>query len=127
MPDNRYQGREAAQYENADLFILPSYSKNFGMVVAEALSHGVPVITTYGTPWHELPRRGCGWWIDCTVDALAETLRQATALSPGVLQAMGQGREYAREFDWRNIAAQTAAVYRWLLGQGLRPRCVLLD
>lgn len=123
------QGREkAAQYENADLFILPSYSENFGIVVAEALSHGVPVITTHGTPWHELPRRGCGWWIDSSVDALAETLRQATALSPDVLQAMGQkGREYAREFDWRNIAAQTAAVYRWLLGQGPRPGCVLMD
>ncbi|OQX12631.1 MAG: hypothetical protein BWK76_17360 [Desulfobulbaceae bacterium A2] len=119
---------KAAQYESADLFILPSFSENFGMVILEALSHGVPVITTYGTPWRELPARGCGWWVDSSVDALVETLHHATALSPDVLHAMGQkGRGYAREFDWRNIAAQTAAVYRWLLGQGPRPGCVLLD
>jgi len=29
-------------YRDADLFILPTFSENFGMVVAEALSYGVP-------------------------------------------------------------------------------------
>jgi glycosyltransferase involved in cell wall biosynthesis len=41
-------------YRGADLFVLPSFSENFGLVIAEALSCGVPVITTRETPWEEL-------------------------------------------------------------------------
>lgn len=41
-------------YRMADLFVLPSFSENFGVVVTDALSYGVPVITTKGAPWSEL-------------------------------------------------------------------------
>jgi glycosyltransferase involved in cell wall biosynthesis len=51
-------------FRKADLFILPSFSENFGIVVAEALAHGVPVVTTTATPWGDLEKRGCGLSID---------------------------------------------------------------
>jgi glycosyltransferase involved in cell wall biosynthesis len=41
-------------YRRADVFVLPTYSENFGIVVAEALYAEIPVITTKGTPWSEL-------------------------------------------------------------------------
>ncbi len=115
-------------FELADLFILPSYSENFGVVVAEALAHGIPVITTKGTPWKGLVKHGCGWWVEPTVDALTEALQNAMDQEPDCLQAMGSnGQNYVRKFDWKNIAQQTESVYRWILDQGPIPECVVFD
>lgn len=58
-----YGAEKDAAYRNADLFVLPTHSENFGMVVAEALSHECPAIVSHGAPWAGLEIEGCGWWI----------------------------------------------------------------
>lgn len=119
---------KAALFESADLFLLPSFSENFGVVIAESLAYGVPVITTRGTPWEGLMHHGCGWWIEPTVDALTEALSEALSMDSATLKAMGEkGRTYAGEFGWMQIAQQTADVYRWVLGLGPMPDCVVTD
>jgi len=123
--DDAHKG---AVYAAVDLFILPSFSENFGVVVVEALSHGLPVIATRGTPWQGLEQHGCGWWVEPTVDGLGGALRDAVAKEPAQLREMGlRGQAYAREFDWGNIARATSDVYRWILGLEGMPPCVLLE
>ncbi len=114
-------------YREADLFILPTFSENFGMVVAEALSYGMPVITTKGAPWERLINHRCGWWVDGGVGPLAEAIKAAVEMSDDERQEMGlRGRRYMESaFSWHRIAEEMLAVYRWILGEGLTPESVI--
>ncbi len=108
---------------SADLFILPTHSESFGMAIAEALAHGLPVLTTTGAPWPMLSRRGCGWSVNPTVEGIAEGLREATNLDSRTLGTMGaRGRAFvAEEFGWPQTAAQFIELYHELrAGTGYR-------
>jgi len=107
-------------YAACDLFILPTRSENFGIVVAEALASSKPVITTRGTPWQELETRQCGWWIDIGIDPLETAMKDAMDLSDGQRRAMGlRGRQLVEEnYSWPKIAKKMIDVYRWVLGPG---------
>lgn len=83
---------------SADVMVLPTHSENFGIVVAESLVVGVPVITTQGTPWEDLEMHQCGWWIDLSVVNLEKTIAKVTHTSDKVLESIGnQGRKLVAE------------------------------
>jgi glycosyltransferase involved in cell wall biosynthesis len=118
---------KARAFLESSLFILPSYTENFGIAVAEALSYGLPVITTHGTPWSILESERCGWWVPTSVDGLASALDDATSRGAVALAAMGErGRVVvASRFAWDGIAQQFIDCYRWILGQASKPDCVV--
>jgi len=115
-------------YRDADLFVLPSYSENFGMSAAEALASGLPVITTRGTPWKDLIEHRCGWWVEIAPAALAQALGEATQMDDETRRGMGErGRQLvAQKYSWSRVAKEMKSVYQWLLGRGERPQCVRL-
>lgn len=104
---------KSSAYYEADLFVLPTYSESFGMAIAEALAHGLPVLTTKGAPWPMLPEQRCGWWVESTVEGIIDGLREATSLDSATLQSMGaKGREMViRDFGWGHTAKAFVAIY----------------
>jgi len=132
-----YGARKTDLYRQADLFVLPTHSENFGVVILEALACGVPVITTRGAPWGDLeavgrpdaPGSRAGWWIDIGVEPLVAALREAVALSDGERAAIGDnGRWFARErYSWPAAARAMRQAYAWLTHGGRPPDCIRFD
>lgn len=116
-------------FVDADLFVQPSFSENFGLTIAESLASRRPVLVTKGAPWGDVVSNGCGWWVDTGEEALLAGLRLALSTPDVELDAMGRrGEVWVREaFSWDVVGQEMASVYSWLLGQGQQPACVGYD
>ncbi len=102
-------------FAESDILVAPSYVENFGMVIAEALAHEVPVIAGKGTPWQGLQANQCGLWVENDAQSLAAAIRQMRALP---LREMGKrGRCWMqREFSWEAVSRQMLAVFQECVG-----------
>lgn len=115
----KYDEELDSEYRNADLFVLPTHSENFGSVVIEALAHSVPVVCTKAAPWGELEgdARGngrCGWWIEDSVQALQTTLARCLVLREECLAEYGKiGLELAKaKYEWKRVGKILEKAYR---------------
>jgi UDP-glucose:(heptosyl)LPS alpha-1,3-glucosyltransferase len=102
----------AAAFRSADAFVFPSRYDPFGMVVAEALACGVPVVTSRVAGASELVTSGVnGMIVEDATDAAAfaagldTVLRDRARLSAAAPAAVAG-------LDWETIAGRTLAVYR---------------
>lgn len=80
-----------AAYYASEAFILPSHQENFGIVVAEALGCGVPVlISNKINIWREIAQSHAGFVNEDTVDGTVSNLQQWLALDEQQRKAMSQ-------------------------------------
>ncbi len=100
-------------YRKADVFVLPTWSENFGIVVPESLASGTPVITTNGTPWQELNDVKCGWCTEIGTMPLIDALSEFLKCTEEELQQMGlRGRKLVEEkYSSTSVAKQFIDMY----------------
>jgi glycosyltransferase involved in cell wall biosynthesis len=97
-------------YRAADVFLLPSGRETFGLVYAEAISQGLPVLYTRGQGFDgQFPDGEVGFAIDPgDPEMIADSIEAILKDRPRFSRAALEG---SRKFDWDGIAETYAAIY----------------
>ena len=99
-------------YQAADVFVLPTFQENFGLVLLESLAAGTPVVTTRGTDiWQEIAGAGQAV-VENTAEKLAEAIGKLLD-DPARAKELGEsGRAWAlTRFDTDKLAAEYENLY----------------
>lgn len=117
---------KASALAHAHAFVLPSYSEGLPMAALEALSWGLPCLLSAACNLPEAFAAGAAWPAPPEPESLQVALQRWATASASELAAMGAaGRQLAAaRFSWSTIAAQSAALYQWMLGGGSPPECL---
>lgn len=100
----------AKMYRRADVFVLASVFESFGMALAEALAHGLPVVSTTGGAIPEIVPRTAGLLVEPgDPKGLAEAL-EAVIADPELRARLAAGAHEAgrRLPSWDHAAARFA-------------------
>jgi len=111
-----------AALQDAQMFVLPSYSENFGLAVVEAMACSLPVvISDQVNIWREVETAGAGLVGPCEAASLATNLERLLADS-GLAEEMGRrGKELAaRRFQWDGIALALQDLYARLIANKVK-------
>lgn len=118
-----FRGRVAgaAKYQlmsSAYAVLMPSRFETFGMVAAEAQAAGAPVITFDVGPLGEVAAPGGAQLIaPFDVAAFARAIVEVVVEPHAVAHLRQQGRQWARRYNWDQLALQQEAYYLETLGR----------
>jgi glycosyltransferase involved in cell wall biosynthesis len=106
-----------AVLRDASMFVLPSYSENFGLAVIEAMAVGLPIIISDKVNiWREVESARAGKVVSCEAGELTEAILDLLD-KPEMARQMGQkGHALIRdEFQWPDIAVRLQETYAILI------------
>tara|TARA_B100001559_G_scaffold84784_1_gene70573 strand:+ start:163 stop:1254 length:1092 start_codon:yes stop_codon:yes gene_type:complete len=99
-------------YKAASVFCFPSLLEGFGLPIAEAMSHGTPVVTSSTTATSEVAGDAALLIDPKSADAIAESIKKILG-KPETAKELGEkGLERAKKMTWKDTALATADVYR---------------
>ena len=107
-----YGEKKWTTFQDADFFVLPTNSENFGYVIAESLACGTPVITTQGAPWKTIDPV-CGFWIERKEVNLQQAMVKMMEKTPADLEIMGRAGRKLIEYNYsaRKMAEELMGIY----------------
>ena len=110
-----------AALRDARIFVLPSYSENFGMAVIEAMACGLPVVISDRVNiWREVEAAGAGLVTPCEAGQTATAMLELLD-NPELAGRLGQnGIKLVREqFQWTTVAITLEKTYKKIIAKFL--------
>ncbi|MFB2833808.1 glycosyltransferase [Floridanema evergladense] len=103
--------------QGSDIFVLPSFSENFGIAVAEALANGLPVIITPDIQIApEISRANAGLIVAGEEETIANAIAQLISTPEQRYQLAENGKKLVKErYSWNAIAYQLTEAYRTII------------
>lgn len=99
---------------DADIFVMPSHTETFGLVYAEAMSQGLPVIYTRGQGFDgQFPEGTVGYSVDDT-DTI-EIANRIRAIIDNYEKMSKNCSAVVRRFDWSLIAERMTTEYKKII------------
>jgi glycosyltransferase involved in cell wall biosynthesis len=106
------EARQSA-LDAAEVFVLPSYSENFGIAVVEAMSSGLPVILSDQVGIHgEVTRAKAGIVIGCDAGEIARALVTILSDTEKRFQMARNARMLAMKFSLETVSRRLIEAYR---------------
>ena len=121
------EGSEKEEALSSLSFLInPSDFENFGNVITEALSKGVPIIATKGSPWQIVEDYHCGWWINNDQQTITNTMMEAKSVSSDdrIIMGLNGRRLVEKEFSVNVLGSKMKHLYNWILNGGSTPSFV---
>ena len=105
-----------AIYQSAKLFVYPSLFEGFGIPILEALTSGVPVITSKGSCFEETGGKAARYVANDDAEELADAIREITGNKALAQQMIMEGNLHAELFSDENIANSLMRIYNYGYG-----------
>jgi glycosyltransferase involved in cell wall biosynthesis len=107
-------------YRNADAFVLPTSQENFGLVLIEAMSCGVPIVTTKGVDiWRDVEASGAATIVDQDASKIAATVKNLLSDRAALSQMGERARPWVFEtYAEDRLIGQYENLYRTVAKSG---------
>ncbi|OGZ35578.1 MAG: hypothetical protein A3A94_02000 [Candidatus Portnoybacteria bacterium RIFCSPLOWO2_01_FULL_43_11] len=102
-------------YKNASLYIFPSLCEGFGLPSLEAMSYGLPIISSKATCLPEILEEAAFYFDPENIEEITEAIKRVLEDSDLQKKLIVNGFEQIKKYSWSKMAEQTLGVYQKII------------